>query len=66
MSLRIFHIVFVSASVLLSIFVAMWAFREYMTSNDVGRLVLGVIFLLTAGGLIVYGKRVYRKLSNLP
>ncbi len=66
MSLRIFHIIFVAASVVLSLFVAMWAFREYNANGGSGTVALGAIFLLAAGALVVYGRRVYRKLSALP
>lgn len=59
MSLRIFHIIFVSASVALCLFVALWFLREQNT-------VYGVVFLVAAGTLVVYGKKVMRKLKEIP
>ena len=59
MSLRAFHIVFIIVSVALSLFVAMWGIRQ-------GSLWLGITFLVAAGGLIVYGKKAYTKLRELP
>ena len=59
MSLRIFHIIFVSASVALCLFVSMWFFREH-------NLPMAVLFLVSAGALVVYGKKVFRKLKEIP
>ena len=59
MSLRIFHIIFVSASVALCIFTSMWFFRER-------NLPMAVLFLVSAGALVVYGKKVFRKLKEIP
>ena len=59
MSLRIFHMIFVSASVALCLFLAMWFFRE---QNPV----MGALFLVSAGVLVVYGKKVFRKLKEIP
>ena len=66
MSLRAFHIVFVIVTVALSLFVALWGFREYSQERDMGALGLAVLFLVTAVALIVYGKKVFVKLRDLP
>jgi hypothetical protein len=66
MSLRIFHIIFVCASVALCLFVAMWCFREYQATSSVANLVLGFVFLASGGALVVYGKKVFRKLKEIP
>ena len=58
MSLRVFHIIFVVASVILFIFLGIW----WMPRN----VFLGIVFLICAGGLVVYGKRAFRKLGELP
>jgi hypothetical protein len=59
MSLRIFHIVFVAACVLLSLFVGLWGVRQ-------ANLVLAIVFFPTAIALTIYGRRVFTKLKELP
>ena len=66
MSLRAFHIVFIIVTVMLSLYVAMWGIREFARERDTAALGLGVLFLVTAAGLIVYGKKAYGKLRDLP
>lgn len=65
MSLRIFHIVFVTVSIALSIFVTIWGVREYMLTRSTGALGLAAVFL-TAGVILVwYANRVFKKLREL-
>jgi heme A synthase len=66
MSLRTFHIIFVIVTVALSLWVAVWGVREYTQEQNMTGLTLAVIFFATAAGLIYYGKKVYRKLKELP
>jgi hypothetical protein len=65
MSLRVFHIVFISVSILLSLFVGVWAAREYMETRAGSALLLGGFFLLMGGVLAVYGVRTYSKYREL-
>jgi hypothetical protein len=58
MSLRAFHIIFIVASVVLCMYVGLW----YMRQN----VAVGVLFFGAAVGLIVYGKKAFRKLKELP
>ncbi len=66
MSLRIFHIVFISASVLLCAFVAVWGLRAFAVSRNVGSLAFGILFIAAGALLIEYGRRTFRKLKELP
>jgi uncharacterized PurR-regulated membrane protein YhhQ (DUF165 family) len=66
MSLRAFHMIFVLVTVVLSLYVALWGIREYSQERSAGALVLAIIFLITAVGLMVYGKKAYGKLKELP
>jgi hypothetical protein len=66
MSLRIFHIVFVTVSVMLALFVGIWGIRAYLATREAGWLALGIVFLASGAVLVVYGKRVFRKLKELP
>jgi hypothetical protein len=66
MSLRAFHIVFVVVSVVLSLYVALWGVREFAQERSVMALALAILFFVTGVVLIAYGKRVFRKLKELP
>ncbi len=66
MSLRVFHIVFIVVTVVLSLYVALWGIREFAQEQSRGGLALGVLFLVTAVALMVYGKKAFRKLKELP
>lgn len=66
MSLRVFHIVFIIVTTALSLWVALWGVREYSQEQNTTGLALAVIFFAAAAGLIYYGKKVYRKLKELP
>jgi uncharacterized membrane protein YozB (DUF420 family) len=66
MSLRAFHIVFVIVTVVLSLYVALWGIREYANERDGGALALALLFLVTAVGMMIYGKKVFTKLKELP
>ena len=66
MSLRIFHIIFIVASVVLSLFVALWGIREFAQDRSTGGLTLGLLFLVTAVALMIYGKKAFTKLKELP
>lgn len=66
MSLRAFHIVFVIVTVVLSLYVALWGIREYAHERDTAALALAILFLFTAVGLMIYGKKAFAKLKELP
>ena len=66
MSLRAFHIVFVIVTIVLSLFVALWGIREYSQEQSVSALALGLLFLVTAVALMIYGKKAFTKLKELP
>ena len=65
MSLRIFHIVFVTLSIALSVFVTIWGVREFLSSRSVGALVLALVFLALGVTLVFYAGKVFRKLKEL-
>ena len=65
MSLKIFHIVFVIASILTSAGVAAWGVRFYMEDGPVWALVLAVVFLALGVALVLYGLRVWAKLKEV-
>ena len=65
MSLRIFHIIFVTVSIALSIFVTIWGVREYAATRSMGALGLAGVFLAAGVLLVWYANRVFRKLKEL-
>ena len=65
MSLRIFHIVFIIAAFGLSLFVALWGFREYAATHSSAALTLAVLFVICGAALIWYGMYVVKKLREL-
>ena len=65
MSLRIFHIVFVTVSIALSVFVTIWGVREFLSSRSTGALFLALVFLALGVLLVFYAGRVFKKLREL-
>jgi len=65
MSLRIFHIIFIIASFGLSVFVALWGFREWSATRSSAALTLAVVFVISGVALVGYGMVAVRKLRNL-
>jgi hypothetical protein len=66
MSLRAFHIVFIVVSVVLSLYVALWGIRMFAEERSTSSLTLGLTFLVAAVALMIYGKKAFRKLKELP
>jgi uncharacterized membrane protein YozB (DUF420 family) len=66
MSLRAFHIVFVIVTIVLSLYVALWGIREFSQERSAMALTLAILFLAMAVGLMVYGKKAFAKLRDLP
>jgi hypothetical protein len=66
MSLRAFHIIFIIVTVVLSLYVALWGIREFAQERSSTGLVLAILFLITAVGGMIYGKKAFSKLKELP
>ena len=65
MGLRLFHLAFISLSVVLAGFCAAWAAGMYRTQPDAMYLVGAVLSGASAVGLIVYGAAFQRKMRQL-
>lgn len=65
MSLKLFHLVFISLSILLAAGCAFWAFENYRAQAGVADLILGVVSVATALGLVVYEIWFLRKTRRL-
>jgi len=65
MSLRIFHVIFITVSIALSVFVIVWGIHEYIVSHSSSALALAAVFLLAGIALVFYANRTFRKLRDL-
>lgn len=65
MSLKAFHIVFVSATVLLALGIGVWGLNHYFQEGGNLNLALGAGSLVTAVLLGVYGRFFLKKLKNI-
>ncbi len=65
MSLKAFHIVFISVSTVLSAVFALWCFREFSRSESVAAAAGGVLGVLAVAALLVYGVRFLRRARGL-
>ena len=65
MSLRVFHIIFIVAAFGLSVFVALWGFREWTATHSSGALALALVFLVCGVALVGYGMVAVKKLREL-
>jgi hypothetical protein len=66
MSLRAFHIVFVIVTVVLSLYVALWGIREFAQERSSLGLTAAILFMATAVGGMIYGRKAFAKLKELP
>lgn len=66
MSLKAFHLVFISASSALAFGFAVWELRSYWSvAGSVGDLLLGLGSLVVGVGLIVYERYFLKKLKDV-
>ncbi|HEY1171164.1 MAG TPA: hypothetical protein VGH19_07355 [Verrucomicrobiae bacterium] len=65
MSLKAFHVVFVTASILLSLGFGGWALNGYFQEGGNLNLGLGVGAMVLAVGLGVYGRYFLKKLKHI-
>jgi hypothetical protein len=66
MSLRVFHVVFITVSVLLMLYLMAWGVRDLLAARSSLGISM-IIFGVTGGASLVwYGMRVFHKLKELP
>lgn len=61
MDLKGFHLIFISASCLLSLFFGFWAFQQFAQKSQTGYIVTSIISIFIGIGLIVYGFKTFKK-----
>ncbi len=64
MSLKSFHIVFVSVSILLTVGFGLWAVRDYQAAGDRTSLYMGIGSFLVTILLAIYGVWFLKKLKG--
>ncbi|MCW5556288.1 MAG: hypothetical protein KIT22_00330 [Verrucomicrobiae bacterium] len=65
MSLKAFHVVFVTVSILLTLVVSSWCFGNYRDGGSASDLVWGAVSLLAGAGLAIYGKVFLKKFKHI-
>jgi hypothetical protein len=65
MSLKAFHLLFVTASAALAFAFGAWGIDAYTSRADAAALTMAVLAFLFGAGLVVYGIRVRIKLKGL-
>jgi hypothetical protein len=65
MSLKAFHLVFITASGALAIGCGIWAFKDYFSGGSRWDLVFGLASFVALVGLILYERYFLKKLKNV-
>ena len=65
LSLKGVPIFFIAVSILLGMFVGGWGVRQYLLNDQLGSLVLGALFFVSAFILLAYGLKFIRKVDEL-
>lgn len=65
MSLKVFHLLFVVASVILALAVGGWGFQRWMEEGSGTGLALAVLFFVAGFALVVYGFGFSRKMREI-
>jgi len=64
-SLKAFHIVFVTLSSIFALGFGVWAIGDYNKTGDVASMVIGILSLVGAISMVVYGRWFWKKLSGI-
>jgi hypothetical protein len=65
MSLKAFHLLFISLSVVLAAFCAAWAVGQYRSEHEIAYVLYTVLSIGIGGALVVYGAAFQRKARKL-
>ncbi len=67
MSLKAFHLVFISASTALAIGCGIWKLKVYWSpGGKTADLILGLVCLVAAVGLVLYERYFFKKMKGVP
>ena len=65
MSLKAFHIIFVTASILLALLFGVWSLIGYFQGGTLGDLLFGIGSLVVAVALVFYERYALKKPKNI-
>jgi hypothetical protein len=65
MSLRAFHLFFISLSAVMAAFCAAWAFSQFRADHQFIYAIGSVVSAISVAGLAIYGAAFQRKTRNL-
>ena len=65
MSLKAFHIVFVTASIMLALLFGIWSFLNYFHDGTLKDLLFGIGSLVVGVALVFYERYALKKLKNI-
>jgi xanthosine utilization system XapX-like protein len=65
MSLKFFHVLFVVLATLLSVGFAVWSFMQVAAGAGALYLVLGILGLVVAVALVIYGRWFLKKMKDV-
>ena len=65
MSLKAFHVFFITLSILLSIGVGGWGIDSFVSDASSLGLIVGLFFILLAAGLVYYETKFIRKFKHV-
>lgn len=65
MSLKAFHVVFVTLSTILAMGFGLWALRDARSGGGIGSWVASIASFVVGAALICYGRWFLRKLRNV-
>ena len=65
MSLKAFHLVFITASLTMALGLGAWSMDAYLARGETAMLVLGIVGFVLAAGLIIYGRKIRLKFKHL-
>ena len=65
MSLKAFHIVFITVSTVLAAGFGLWSLQNYFAGEDGLNLIFGIGSLLAGVALVIYGKYFLKKLKKV-
>ncbi len=64
MSIKAIHLLFIAASILLSVGVGLGSIFHFFREGGIGSLALGIVGLISGFGLYTYGKSALKKLRK--
>ena len=65
MSLKAFHLFFISTSVLLSLGIGGWSVQSYLTDSHAVGILVGIFFIILGITLVYYEFRFIRKFKHV-